>query len=95
MTAAFQANKRTHLNSSGLRDLRNSGRLPAIVFNKQAENDMIHLPTREFQRWLRQGSDEAIKLQLEDGHSITVRLEEVQREPVTRELIHVDFLRVD
>ncbi|WP_274363114.1 50S ribosomal protein L25 [Paenibacillus thermotolerans] len=94
MTIRLQANKRTHLNASGLKNLRKSGRLPSVVFGKNADNEMIHISTSQFQKWLRQGGSGVIELQVEGSSAISVLLEDFQRDPRTREPIHVDFQRV-
>ncbi|WFR63757.1 50S ribosomal protein L25 [Paenibacillus amylolyticus] len=94
MTTTFQAENRIPLNSSRLRDLRKSGRLPGVVFGRKTDNQMIHIPTIEFQKWLKQGASGFIELQFEDKDALTVLLEDLQRDPVTRDLLHVDFQQV-
>lgn len=94
MTTCFQAEPRILLNSSGLRELRRSGRLPGVVFGRNAENKMIHISAIQFKKWLKQGASGFIELQLEGKGSLTVLLEDFQRDPVTREVLHVDFQQV-
>lgn len=94
MTTRFQAENRIPLNPSRLRDLRKSGRLPGVVFGRNTGNQMIHIPTIEFQKWLKQGASGFIELQFEDKGALTVLLEDLQRDPVTRDLLHVDFQQV-
>jgi len=91
MATCIQAEKRAYLNTSGLRNLRKSGRLPAIVFGKNAANEMIHISMKDFQKWLKQGATGFIELQLDGGKSISVLLEHLQRDPVSRQPHHVDF----
>lgn len=94
MATIFQSEIRTPLNTSGLKNLRKSGRLPGIVFGKNTENEMVHIPSIEFQKWLNQGASGFIELKFEGKESLTVLLEDLQRDPVTRDLIHVDFQQV-
>lgn len=94
MTTCFQAEPRTHLNASGIRNLRRSGRLPGVVFRKQAQNEMVHLSTTQFQKWLKQGASGFIELEIAGKDSLTVLLEDVQVDAVTRDLLHVDFQQV-
>ena len=94
MTTQLLAETRIKLNTSKLRNLRQSGRLPGIVFGKNTENEMIHIPTIPFQKWLKQGTSGFIELQFEGKPSLTVLLEDLQRDPVTHDLIHVDFQQV-
>ncbi|MGO4529135.1 50S ribosomal protein L25 [Paenibacillus sp. 2TAF8] len=94
MTTLIQAENRIKLKPSKLQNLRQSGRLPGIVFGKNTENEMIHIPSVPFQKWLKQGASGFIELQFEEKPSLTVLLEDLQRDPVTRELLHVDFQQV-
>ncbi|GAA0383654.1 50S ribosomal protein L25 [Paenibacillus motobuensis] len=94
MRTCFQVEERIPMNRTGLKRLRNSGRLPAVVFGAGTDNQNIHLSTKEFGKWIRRGSGGIIELNLENHDSIPVLLEAIQRDPVTQEYIHVDFLRV-
>lgn len=94
MATIFQSETRTPLNTSGLKNLRKSGRLPGIVFGKNTENEMVHIPSIEFQKWLNQGASGFIELKFEGKESLTVLLEDLQTDPVTRDLVHVDFQQV-
>lgn len=94
MRTCFQVEERIPMNRTGLKRLRNSGRLPAVVFGSGTDNQNIHLSTKEFGKWIRRGSGGIIELNLENHDSIPVLLEAIQRDPVTQEYIHVDFLRV-
>jgi len=94
MTTYFQAEQRDYLNSAGLRNLRRAGRLPGIVFGKQAANRMIHISTIQLQKWMKLGASGFIELRFEGQDAVTVLLEDFQRDPVTRELLHVDFQQV-
>ncbi|UVI30665.1 50S ribosomal protein L25 [Paenibacillus spongiae] len=94
MTTYFQTEKRTHSNKSGLRNMRESGRLPGVVFGRNTENEMVHISAIEFHKWLKQGKSSMIDLQFDGGDTLTVLLEDLQRHPVTRDVLHVDFQRV-
>lgn len=94
MKTHLKAENRDFLNSSGLRRLRRSGRLPGIVFGKNMPNRRIHISTLQFQKWLRQSGSGIIELRLEGEDPLSVLLEDLQRDPVTRDLLHVDFQQV-
>lgn len=91
MAMNMQAESRNRLNTSGLRNLRKSGRLPGIVFGNQSENEMIHISLNDFKKWMRQGSSGMISLEFEGKRTMSVLLEGLQRDPITRDVIHVDF----
>lgn len=94
MTKSLLAEKRTPLNTSGLRNLRNSGRIPGVVFGRSMSNEMIHISAIDFQRWLRQDGSGIIQLQFDGDAPLSVLLEDLQRNPVTQDVIHVDFQHV-
>lgn len=94
MRASFAAEQRSPLNKSGLKRLRNEGRLPGVVMGLNKESDMIHISSQEFQRWFRGGGSGLLEVQVGDSKKIPVLLEGLQRDAVTRDYIHVDFLRV-
>lgn len=94
MTTCLQAQPRERLNKAGLKNLRRSGRLPANVFGNKLANEMLHISAIEFQKWLKQGASGFIELQVEGKGSISVLLEDLQRDPRTRDLLHVDFQQV-
>lgn len=91
MTACIHTERRPKLNSSGLRKLRQEGRLPGVVFGKNADNEVVHISTKQFEKWLKQGASGFIELQMEGDRSLTVLLEDLQRNPVNGSLVHVDF----
>ncbi|MFD3261514.1 50S ribosomal protein L25 [Paenibacillus lentus] len=94
MRACFAAEQRSPMNRSGLKRLRNQGRLPGVVMGLNKESDMIHISSQEFQRWVRGGGSGLLEVQVGGTDKIPVLLEGLQRDAVTREYIHVDFLRV-
>jgi large subunit ribosomal protein L25 len=91
MAAYIHTESRLQMNSSGLRNLRREGRLPGVVFGKNADNKIIHISTKQFENWLKLGASGFIQLKMEDNQPMTVLLEDLQRNPITRELVHVDF----
>lgn len=94
MRVNLRAETRAVMNKTGLKQLRLSGLIPAIVFGAGEDNMMIQLSASEFGKWARNGKGGILELCLDNQEPIPVLLESVQRDPVTREYIHVDFLRI-
>ena len=94
MRTILQAHQRPHTNRTGLKRLRREGRLPGVIFGNEQDNAMIHLSAKAFRQFLRTGGSEMIELQLEGRENVPVLLEGLQRDPITKEPIHVDFLQV-
>jgi large subunit ribosomal protein L25 len=91
--------------SSGLRSatgkgpnyqLRKSGKLPAVVYGATVESELITLDYRQFEQTLAKpdARNGLFTLKREDGTDTLAIIREVQRDPVTRRFLHVDFYRI-
>lgn len=82
--------------SSAARRLRASGRIPAVVYGAGIESTPVSVDWRELRAALttERGLNALINLEL-DGSQHTVVVREMQRHPVRRDVLHVDFLAVD
>jgi len=96
--ASLQAAPRGTNRPSDLKELRRRGLVPSVVygFGKEAERIQVDVDSLKPLLMRRHGATLLIDLSLEgkDDPVVTV-IREVQRHPVTRDLIHCDFLRVD
>lgn len=76
------------------RRLRNTGKLPAIVYGKGINAMPIAVDYREFGKIIAtHGSNVLITLKMLGGDQ-TVMVREIQKHPIKGELIHVDFMKV-
>jgi large subunit ribosomal protein L25 len=95
----LKADKREVRGKGGARSLRRSGELPAIVYSK-GESMPVKINAKEITRMIRRGAGEhaLITLQInEDGGSTAERpvlVKDYQTDPVSDELLHVDFMQV-
>ncbi len=78
--------------------LRAQGKIPAIIYGPGISPIAIQVDERELERTLRRaGFTQLLSLQIENGDRATtetVLVREVQRHPIRRNLLHVDFYRV-
>lgn len=86
------------LNTRGyLKELKRGGFVPGTVYGKGMDNQAISLDLRQLSRVFQShGSRGLFSLQI-DGNSKAVMavVREVQRHPITGQLIHVDFWKVN
>ena len=78
------------------RRLRREGRVPCVVYGMGSDPVSVSVNWRELRQCLKTdaGINAVIELEIEgDRHTSIVK--DVQRHPVRRDVIHVDFLRVD
>lgn len=92
-TNRIQAEHRQPMSPTGLKQLRKEGRLPGVIFGAKQDSTMIHIGAKAFWHWKKNGADDVLELSI-GAETISVRVESVQRDAVTREYIHADFLRV-
>lgn len=78
------------------RRLRATGKIPAVVYGMGTEPQAITVDWRELRQALTtdQGLNAVIHLSI-DGSTSPTLVKVLQRHPVRRDVLHVDFLRVD
>ena len=78
-----------------VRGLRRAGWLPAVVYGHGMEAFSIQLNSREVSRTLvRTGRASLMALDLDGQETRNVLIREIQRDPVTQQVLHMDFYQV-
>ncbi len=92
----LQADSRSILGKK-VKQLRRSGVVPGNVYGRGLESRAIQTPLTEVQRVFGQVDRNAVVSISIDGagETVPVVLREVQRHPVSRQLLHLDFYEVD
>ena len=80
--------------------LRSQGRVPAILYGRQKENVKISIPSRDFFHLIhgQASGNVVIRLQISGSNNevqeeITI-IRDIQYDPVTEKILHVDFFRI-
>ena len=75
--------------------LKNSGRIPAVVYGHKVKNILLDVDYKDFQKVLREaGESSLIELDVEgDKEKKPVLIHELQKDPITDKFIHVDFFQ--
>jgi|Deesub1362A_J573_1020465.scaffolds.fasta_scaffold00311_6 large subunit ribosomal protein L25 len=95
----IKAEKRQEIGKGKARRLRREGLLPAVIYSK-GKATHIKLQKREIGRLISLGLGEhaLLKIELSNGDGTThdhhVLIKDYQTDPVTDELLHVDFIEV-
>lgn len=92
----LKAETRKRTGSGVLKQMRREGQLPSVVYGKGSENLNIKVSTKELTDLLAQSSSTSILIDLEiDGGSAqTAFLQSTQRNSLSGDLVHADFLAV-
>jgi large subunit ribosomal protein L25 len=75
--------------------VRHAGKVPGVLFGHGSAPVPIELDARAFDDLLHAGGKNALlDVSLDGGKKDTAMIREVQRDPITRRVIHADFQRV-
>ena len=89
---------RNKVGNGAARELRREGMIPAILYGPKAEPVMLSVITKELENILKTSSIGQVLLNLliQDGNqtSRTAMIKELQTQPVSGNLLHVDFYEV-
>jgi large subunit ribosomal protein L25 len=95
-TIAIQAESRERIGKGGARTARREGRLPGVLYG-QGLNIHLTVDRREFGRAIQAAAGENIIFDLTMPGEAPLKsiARDVQRHPVSRDLVHVDFQHID
>ena len=79
-----------------VRQLRRSGLVPVIVYGQSMEPVTLQVNARSLEYALHHGgSSQLVQVDVKGGDSHNVLLRDIQRDPVSRSLMHADFYAVN
>ena len=91
-TANLDAQARSDRGKGVARKLRQSGKVPAIIYGHSRQPQSLAIDTRELERLLERVAAASTVIELAiDGRTARTLIREIQRHPVKRSIIHVDF----
>lgn len=87
----LNATKREGSGKNRVDKLRAAGEIPAVIYQKGEENEMVQVKDLEFAHiYSKAGTSSLVDLAI-DGATKKVLIKEVQRHPYRNEVLHVDF----
>ncbi|GIO24244.1 50S ribosomal protein L25/general stress protein Ctc [Oceanobacillus sp. J11TS1] len=96
MAVKLNAQKREDLAKSATNEIRNSGRIPAVVYGKDKEAKTVSVDSIDLIKTVRdEGRNAIISLQVEGGDAVDVMLHDYQIDPIKDNLLHADFYIVN
>ena len=91
----LEAQKREASGKGAARGMRRAGHIPAILYGRKSEVIPIRIEERGFQDFLQNyGENAFINLEIADHGTENVMVKEIQRDPVSNQLLHTDLLRI-
>jgi large subunit ribosomal protein L25 len=94
-TTSLAVTTRAHTGTTAAHAVRHAGKVPGVLFGHGSPPVAIELDAKAFDELLREGGKNALLDILLDGaKGDTALIREVQRDPITRRVIHADLQRV-
>ena len=91
----LEAQKRETAGKGAARGMRRAGNLPGVLYGRKNEVIPIQIDARGFQDFLQNyGENTFINLEIADHGIENVMVKEIQRDPVSNQLLHTDLLRI-
>jgi large subunit ribosomal protein L25 len=95
MKTVLLAKERKELRHSELKEIRDNGNIPAIIYGADIESKSVFVSSVDFTKTIRTvGRNGVISLDV-DGSKFEVVLTEYQEDAIKKEIKHVDFLVVN
>lgn len=96
MSIALQAQERTTMSKSALRQLRQQGKVPGVVFGKElAAPVSVAIDAKDLSTLLRTNPHSILEMTVPGRGSQSVLLTEIQRDSMSGQILHVDFHQVN
>ena len=98
-TISLSADSRRETGKGPNRRLRQKGLIPAVLYGQSAEPVLLSVEDREFHHAVAKLGDEIVMFKINAGDAgVSDQLaviREVQRDPVTDRIVHLDMMRID
>lgn len=95
MNAVLEVQGRTQFQRSSLKSLRDNGNIPAVIYGVNKQNQPVSVNVGDLMKTIRDnGRNGIISLKL-DGKMQNAILTDYQMDPLSKDIIHADFLAVD
>jgi large subunit ribosomal protein L25 len=91
-TVSFSANARDSKGKGAARSLRSQGQVPAVIYGHGRQPQPLALNARDLDKLLSHIQAESTVIEVTvDGHTAKTLIREIQRHPIKRQILHVDF----
>ncbi|GIP36334.1 50S ribosomal protein L25/general stress protein Ctc [Paenibacillus sp. J2TS4] len=97
MSASLIVQQRPDLTKSERKRLRQEGFVPGSVYGKTLGSVSVSVNKKELEQLLRKNTHGVIDMTMPDGGKQPVMIQQLQKEPLSGELLHIDFhlIRMD
>ena len=91
-TVSLSANSRDSKGKGAARTLRSQGQIPAVIYGHGRDPQALALNARDLDKLLSHIQAESTVIEVTvGGHTAKTLIREIQRHPIKRQILHVDF----
>jgi large subunit ribosomal protein L25 len=91
-TVSLNANSRDATGKGAARTLRSQGQIPAVIYGHGRDPQPLALNARDLDKMLSHIQAESTVIEVTvGGHTAKTLIREIQRHPIKRQILHVDF----
>ncbi|CAG7652067.1 General stress protein CTC [Paenibacillus solanacearum] len=95
MSTVMKAEVRTSSTKGERKQLRAQGKVPGVVYGKKVPQTAISIDQKELLAVLKSNPHAIIDMDVPQAGKQPVMISEVQRDPLSRQLLHVDFHQIN
>lgn len=96
MTEFVLSAARRNVVGKRIQSLRKQGKIPAVLYGHGVENQNLELESQRFVKLYQQaGASSLVDLAIDQSTPVKVLIHDIDRDPVTDQVIHVDFYQVN
>lgn len=95
MSNQIKLEQRTLLTSAARKQLRAEGKIPAVVYGESIDNATISVDQKQMSNILRTNPNAVLQMEVPEQGKHPVMIGEIQRDPISRDILHIDFLQID
>ena len=95
MMPSIRAEERTTRTKGELRRLRDQGKVPGNLYGNRVGSTLIAVDERELLALLRHHPNAVLDLEISGADAKPVMVAGVQRDPLTRHILHIDLREID
>ncbi|MBP1962702.1 50S ribosomal protein L25 [Paenibacillus aceris] len=78
-----------------VKKLREQGHIPAVVYSSRMDSEHVTVPEKEIRASLKRNPHAILKVALPSKTKESVIIHHVQKDSLTGQLLHIDFLQID
>lgn len=95
MAVSIRAELREQGTKSDRKQLRSRGKIPAVVYGKKIDRLSVTVDEKELTSLLRHNPHALLEMEVPGKGNVPVMLSEIQRDKLSRAVLHVDFHQVN